>query len=378
MRRRSGVTLIEVLVAIFIMAIGMLALLALFPLGALSMAQALKDDRCASAAVNAEAFAVAHDIKHDVAVAGGNWGALNFNNAFGANTSPWTTTTAPWNVAPFTTANWNLGQAIGYSGPSFGVIVDPSMYPQDQLHSVGAVANPTVVTPGVPRCSLVLSKNYPNGRNHLPPNNPYLFPLDSAECARWCSMLDGITWVRGDNVGQNAVPDTSSTLGANIIRDNRYTWAWLLRRPNWALDNVIDMAVIIYNNRPTVQLTGEVTCGVPAPPQPQAIPGSTSVTIVYNPANPKPSLRSGGWILDATPVTVYTPPNPPGGLPVQVVYGYPYRVVNVTESGTDPVSGWPQLTLELQTPVRGPNNITAVTVLEYAVEVIDRGSFVMP
>lgn len=33
---RSGVTLIEVLVAIFVAAIGLLALLALFPVGALS------------------------------------------------------------------------------------------------------------------------------------------------------------------------------------------------------------------------------------------------------------------------------------------------------------------------------------------------------
>ncbi len=47
MTRRPAVTLMEVLIAMFIMAIGMLALLALFPVGAVSMAQALKDDRCA-------------------------------------------------------------------------------------------------------------------------------------------------------------------------------------------------------------------------------------------------------------------------------------------------------------------------------------------
>ena len=53
MRRRPGITLIEVLVAIFIMAIGLLALLTLFPLGALRMAQSLQDDRTASAASEA-------------------------------------------------------------------------------------------------------------------------------------------------------------------------------------------------------------------------------------------------------------------------------------------------------------------------------------
>ena len=43
--RPRGVTLTEVLVAIFIASLGLLALLALFPLGALSMAEAIRDDR---------------------------------------------------------------------------------------------------------------------------------------------------------------------------------------------------------------------------------------------------------------------------------------------------------------------------------------------
>src|SRR2546421_599817 len=55
MKRRSATTLVEVLVAIFVTAIGLLALLALFPLGALTMAQAIKDDRTAHAAGNAAA-----------------------------------------------------------------------------------------------------------------------------------------------------------------------------------------------------------------------------------------------------------------------------------------------------------------------------------
>src|SRR5262245_12543666 len=57
MNRRNATTLVEVLVAIFIMGVGLLAILALFPLGALQMAQALKDDRAAQAAGNATALA---------------------------------------------------------------------------------------------------------------------------------------------------------------------------------------------------------------------------------------------------------------------------------------------------------------------------------
>lgn len=52
--RRAGVTLVEVLVAIFITGVGLLALLTLFPLGALDLAQAVKDDRTARIADDAE------------------------------------------------------------------------------------------------------------------------------------------------------------------------------------------------------------------------------------------------------------------------------------------------------------------------------------
>jgi len=48
--RRRGVTLLEVLAAIVIVGVGMMALLVLFPLGALSMARAVQDDRAANIA----------------------------------------------------------------------------------------------------------------------------------------------------------------------------------------------------------------------------------------------------------------------------------------------------------------------------------------
>src|SRR5438105_4707990 len=65
---RTGATLTEVLVAIFVMAIGLLALLTLFPLGALSMAQAIKDNRTAHSGKNAFAIAGALNIHGDATV----------------------------------------------------------------------------------------------------------------------------------------------------------------------------------------------------------------------------------------------------------------------------------------------------------------------
>src|SRR5262245_21510385 len=46
MNRRPGISLAEVLIAMFVLALGLLGVLSLFPLGAVRMAQAIKDDLC--------------------------------------------------------------------------------------------------------------------------------------------------------------------------------------------------------------------------------------------------------------------------------------------------------------------------------------------
>ena len=56
MNRRNAVTLTEVLIAIFVLSIGLMALLSLFPLGAAQMAQALKDQRTAEASLSPESI----------------------------------------------------------------------------------------------------------------------------------------------------------------------------------------------------------------------------------------------------------------------------------------------------------------------------------
>ncbi len=46
MNRRAGLSLAEVMIAIFVLGLGLMGVLSLFPLGAVRMAQAIKDDRC--------------------------------------------------------------------------------------------------------------------------------------------------------------------------------------------------------------------------------------------------------------------------------------------------------------------------------------------
>src|SRR4249920_893142 len=65
MKQRSGLTLVEVLVAIFIMGVGMLAILTLFPLGLMTAGQALQDDRVVQLVGNAAAIANARNVRND-------------------------------------------------------------------------------------------------------------------------------------------------------------------------------------------------------------------------------------------------------------------------------------------------------------------------
>src|SRR5713101_6396788 len=68
MKPRSGSRLVEVLVAIFVMGLGLIALLTLFPIGMLRMAQAIHDDKCSTAAANAHVMAIAMNIRNDLLV----------------------------------------------------------------------------------------------------------------------------------------------------------------------------------------------------------------------------------------------------------------------------------------------------------------------
>src|SRR6267378_1692422 len=95
--QRTGVTLTEVLVAIFVMGIGLLSLLVLFPLGALQMARAIRDQRVTHCGANASAIA-------------------NF----------WSIPTDPTVNAQYSTAlTGTPALPAPTSGPSWPVIVDP-------------------------------------------------------------------------------------------------------------------------------------------------------------------------------------------------------------------------------------------------------------
>ena len=237
MNRRPGITLVEVLVAIFIMGIGMIALLTLFPLGALNVAQALKDDRAAQAAANANAHAIAQDLRHDT----------NVLNAFTAQLVP---------------PNAAVTPAFDPKGPSGPVYVDPFYF----------VLNQTTLG-GVTR----ISPSYAPGGN-------------APQMAFWFSLLDDLYY---DPTG---VPTISA--GPTVTRSGRFTWAYMLRRPRLGDQSVVDMSVVVYADRVTQTALGETS--YTANSFPVGTPPTNTLTLNYSGLT-KPKIRNGSWILDVTP-----------------------------------------------------------------------------
>jgi prepilin-type N-terminal cleavage/methylation domain-containing protein len=321
MTRRAGVTLVEVLVAIFVMGIGLLALLTLFPLGALSMAQAIRDDRCAHCAANAFAFAEVQSIRSNGSVT-----AL-FNN--------------PGGGLP------NLAAFPSYDGPSYPVFVDP----QGFFFSVGTAAmwvgdvnpgtNPTFRAGAIPRSNLS-------------------FVTTPALAQRWFSLLDDIRFVDG------GTPDLGS---GQIKYDGNFTWAYLLRRPRAAVPSVVDASVVVFNQRPLAPAAGlnprEATYD-------RANFDTTRNVITLSWGGgalqtAAPQVRPGSWVLDVTiapPLATGLPGRP---------HGYFYRVTEVTENGANSVDLSFATTFK-DFPQNQQTNAGVVIVFDGVAEVFDKGS----
>jgi type II secretory pathway pseudopilin PulG len=317
MVHRSAVTLIEVLVSIFIMGVGLLALLTLFPLGALTMAQAIKDDRCAQAAANAEAIALFRDLRTHNSV---------INNPVGTNS--FINPAAPAGLP-------DLRQVPrGPEGPSYPVYVDPigrtNITPTASRPAVGAL--PAINSPGIPRINV----RFPSVGNVVGDN------------LMWFSLLDEMDFT------EDGVP---KVYGTEIQRDPQYTWAYLLRRPQASVANVVDVSVVVYYRRPLQSSPIEPVYG------PVTFDTNSNEVVVTwdSTTQSKPPLRKGSWIMDATILGANGQPSP---------HGFFYRVINVTDM---PAAGnFQSMTLELQSrPKKGTTNGVLV-IMEHVAEVFEK------
>jgi hypothetical protein len=316
MRRRDATTLVEVLVAIFVMALGLLTLLTLFPLGALSMAQAIRDDRTAQAAANAAAIAESMGLRQDPGV----------NSAF------WNTIHSAMPAA---------------DGASYPVYVDP----------VGKNL-------GVSRLGVL--NGYSTG---IIRQTPAFFDQDpthyTKQTYRWFSLLDEMIYQKDGNAGTPNSP--------NVDRECRYSWAYMLRRPKFSVPSVVDIAVVVYNGRPFSLPLGEAVYGPMAFTTNTTNPNNPKI-VRLNYTGEKPDIRRGSWILDAT---IYNPKaNPPGPEP----HGFFYRVVGVNDAGTYmelELQNTPRM--GTCSNLADPNTYYGVlVVMENVVEVFEKGAGWMP
>jgi prepilin-type N-terminal cleavage/methylation domain-containing protein len=346
-QRRPGVTLIEVLVAIFVMAIGLMALLTLFPLGALEMAQAIKDERSYDSSYNAGAAAEAFWKR-----------SCEFPGTYNGNPSPDPMVDqAMQNPDPT-----QLPPRSGLAAPSYPAYVDPF----GSLQYTGNAQTWIAATPGLmPRTNTSLCSPPPVG-------TPVL-------ALSGYSNLDDITFYNDNqNTNQYGLTGTPRLISNNpnvFQRDNRYSWALVLQRPDCSTAGIqsqtANLTVVVYSGRslalsPTLGITGENAYSVPG----GFSQASRDVTLSWGAGQDKPAIRRGGWILDAMMVNPNNPPMDTTYSP----HAYFYRVVNVTDPGAQ---GAGTMDLELQTypGATTPNGASGnAVVLDNVVEVFVKNS----
>jgi hypothetical protein len=345
----------------------MLSLLTLFPVGALTMAQAIKDDRTAHAAANATAIAEARNVRHDFHVDNGAYDMKN-NNKYepgdGDQYGWFRIMTEPSNPA-------GLVPLQNYDGPSYPVFVDP----------IGSAIKANVrgdtiggVRPGIPRTNLAFVETWPPGPPAPPPPK-----LTLTQAFRWFSLLDDITY---------ADPATSPAYGVPVPnpyveRENRYTWAYMVRRPRFRDHAVVDISVAVFSARSQVVPMGEyvfhpVAFHTPddAKLNPAINPNTVRLDYTMMGFPTKPDIRKGHWILDATVQ------KPVGNQFVPEPHGHFYRVVGVTDTVDE--RGKPSLLLELQAPPLASteldpanpnvNRFGVLVFMENLVEVVHKGA----
>jgi hypothetical protein len=271
-RRRPGTSLVEVLVGFGILGIGVTSVITLFPFSALTLGQALRDDRTTTCAIMADGQI--SSVHRTNVVERGDNGAIEEYHWFMDNHQL---------GKPTVPANSSLPTILTgkESSPSYPVFVDPM--------GVAAVGNRPVGDNGetlIPRCSLSLIQG------------------DQSLALRYCSLLDSYTFNDDGN--------------ASAQREMRYNFAWMLQRPVNRDRFTVRMQVVVYNKRVHLYSppgSEAVYTGV------QFIPGDTQITNVPTTAN----VRKGMWVMDGT-IGIDN-----GGR--QIRHGEFYRVVSVTDVG---------------------------------------------
>lgn len=290
MTRRTGTSLIEVLVTVGILGIGLTSVIAMFPMAAITMGQALKDDRTATAAVTGDGL-----IRD-----------MHWRNVV-EPPAPLEPYFYAMDGVTMTGAPFPGLQPLAADGnPSYPVFVDPMGIVAGR-GSVGDAGTPAASTSAIPRVTLKVVSDQPPGNQ-------------SSLALRLCSQMDGLSFDEDGNVPQ---PPSFEK------RELRYNWLWVVQRPVNRDRLSTTLRVVVFDKR--VHLYRPP--GFETVFQTAFIPGQTSVTVAGTTAE----VRKGSWVMDGTIGT------DPAGRPIR--HANFYRVLSVT---TDINNNY---VLELHTPI---------------------------
>ncbi len=329
--RRPGLSLTEVLVALFVMALGIISLMTLFPLGAVQMGQALRDDRSGQTASQADGI-----------------------------TRLWWQTL----VVEQPGAEDEIFTAMDTPDPAVAPTLVKKLPPYDNNPSYPAFLDPMgwQARTGVPRPAVGPRDWITGVPGSLPRRSAR--PLltagvpDFQRTVRACSMMDDITFK------EDGTPDTLSGSTGGVVREGAYNWCAVLQRPNNANRYVADFKVLVFHTKGLYG--GHAPGSAPAGSETiysgaalaNANQGSTQIGLNVPIANLP--LRSGSWILDGSDVLDNTSPLKPV---IGKVANF-YRIQSITElSATSTI-------LELDTPLK--SNITQLYILRGLIDVFDR------
>lgn len=246
MTRRRGLSLIEVLTALFIMGVGTIAILTMFPLGAVNMANANRDDRSTLAAFGADQYFRTYwrTTVSEVPEASINeqfFAALN--DPDGSGSFP--------------------ALATNSTEVSYPVFVDPMGFVargSSPFQMVGDASNT-----GIGRRNLLAVTNAGG--------------LANQTAQRLCSLMDSIG-------SDNGVPNTD--------RELRYNFLWVIQRPNNSQTKTVNLTVVVFDRRANL-FAPPGSEQVILTPNNGTVPGTTSVTFTS-----APDIKPGAWIMDGS------------------------------------------------------------------------------
>ena len=190
------------------------------------------------------------------------------------------------------------------------------------------------------------------------PTSPLDFRAEVDDPYNFCVMPDDVTFDPAN--GHPAAGDTNTS---QMVRQGRYSFAYVLQLPDVAKTDTCDMKVLVFDSR---------AAGVdPATPSNEVLLNSGSVTqgqTQLTLAADNLGLRSGSWLMDGTigePITyigrgtpndplLLLPPLP--NRPATIRTANFYRILSVEEVGGNTV-------VDLETPWKAPT--ADVAVLSY-------------